>query len=519
MARRCAALAFAALILGPGLAEAQAPLITGLGGPVGFGVDVLPPDDDGSSAAVSLTAAFPSGLEFFGSRHTSLFVNNNGNVSFDMPLMTFTPMPFPVAAQPMIAGWWADVDTRAPAPANENRVYWHIEPGRFIATWYRVGYFDSHNDLVNTFQIILTDQSAAGAAGDFDVEFRYAQLEWTTGDASDGMGGLGGTPAQAGFDAGNSMDFLPLPGSLTPMVLDLEIFGTGPAPGIWTFQIRSGAVTLCGNAIREMGEDCDDGNVTPGDGCGARCNTELPLGAACAIDPDCRSGFCVSGICCDRLCDGDCEACASSGLCTPEPSTTVCRSPADACDAVETCDGSSGFCPADLLEPDGTACPDGDLCNGDERCVSGSCIAPLPLVCDDLDPCTADMCDPATGCFADPIPGCMPDAGLPDAGLPDAGMDAGVVDAGGVDAGGVDGGTDAGADAGSDAGLADAGGVDAALMDAGETDGGVGVDAALDPGTPRGSGLACAAGSGRAPALPLALLGLALAWLARRRHR
>jgi len=224
MARRCAALALAlaaALCFHDGVC-AQAPLITGLGGPAGFGVDALPPDDDNSSAPIPLATAFPSGLEFFGSNYRDVFVNANGNVSFNMPLAEFTPMPFPVASQPIIAPWWADVDTRGAAPAGENRVYWHVSPGRFVATWFEVGYFDSHTDLLNSFQLMLTDQSAAGAAGDFDVEFRFNALEWTTGDASDGMGGFGGTPAQAGFDAGNTVDFLTLPGSRTMRGLDLE---------------------------------------------------------------------------------------------------------------------------------------------------------------------------------------------------------------------------------------------------------------------------------------------------------
>lgn len=44
-------------------------------------------------------------------------------------------------------------------------------------------------------------------------------------------------------------------------------------------------------------------------------------------------------------------------------------------------------------------CADGDLCNGDEPCVRGRCVAPPgPPDCDDADVCTADACDPAEGC-------------------------------------------------------------------------------------------------------------------------
>jgi hypothetical protein len=44
-------------------------------------------------------------------------------------------------------------------------------------------------------------------------------------------------------------------------------------------------------------------------------------------------------------------------------------------------------------------CADGDLCNGIERCVAGTCVPPsAPLACDDADPCTSDSCNPAAGC-------------------------------------------------------------------------------------------------------------------------
>lgn len=50
-------------------------------------------------------------------------------------------------------------------------------------------------------------------------------------------------------------------------------------------------------------------------------------------------------------------------------------------------------CPSDYQ------CADGDLCNGIERCVAGTCTASsAPLACDDADPCTNDFCNPAAGC-------------------------------------------------------------------------------------------------------------------------
>ncbi len=46
----------------------------------------------------------------------------------------------------------------------------------------------------------------------------------------------------------------------------------------------------------------------------------------------------------------------------------------------------------------GAMCGDGDFCNGVERCMQGECFPGPPLVCDDGDPCTHDLCEPAVGC-------------------------------------------------------------------------------------------------------------------------
>ncbi|MEL6180769.1 MAG: nidogen-like domain-containing protein, partial [Myxococcota bacterium] len=183
---------------------AEAPLVTGLGGPAGFGTGVLAPNDDGSTSALDLLQSFPFGLNFFGEIHEQIWVNNNGNVTFSGPVFNFTPIAFPIADRPMIAPFWGDVDTRnrSLSDLNENLVYWHFAPGQFIATWYDTGYFSRHNELRNSFQLVLTEY-LRGDPGDFDVEFRFNRCEWTTGDASGGSGGFGGSPAQVGFDAGN----------------------------------------------------------------------------------------------------------------------------------------------------------------------------------------------------------------------------------------------------------------------------------------------------------------------------
>lgn len=290
----------------PVRAAAQATLVDGLGGPAGFGTEMLPPDDEEFSTEVVVTPAFPDGLEFFGAHYDSFWINTNGNLTFGALLRTWTPQPFPVASQPMIAAWWSDVDTLAgPTEGGGNTIYYSVAPGRIVVTWFRVGYWDMHTEPANSFQIILTP--GTGAVGSFVLELRYAQCAWSTADSSGGMHGqpltldetcvtdtdcpfvnlpganpddrfacidgrCAGVPAQAGFDAGDLVRFYALPHSRTPQVLDLCTSSNldPPEPGVFRFEDLS-PPPECGNGYRETGEACDDGNTIDDDACSTHC--------------------------------------------------------------------------------------------------------------------------------------------------------------------------------------------------------------------------------------------------------
>ncbi|WP_162687404.1 thrombospondin type 3 repeat-containing protein [Bradymonas sediminis] len=255
------------------VATAGAPLLTGFGGPAGVGPSTGLENDDRPSLRVDLDAAFPYGLNFYGNVYDALWINTNGNVTFNAAMSTYTPQPFPIASQPMIAPWWGDVDTRNQSSSFDNQIYSYtdVAGGRFIVTWNEVGYYSYRVNLVNTFQLILTDRSDV-IVGDYDVEFRYNRCEWTYGSASNR------TPAQAGFDAGDQTNYTQLPGSRTKKVLELCDKSNVGEPGVWRFQIRNGGVAECGNGARESGEECDDGNTDNDDMCTADCQiNEAPI--------------------------------------------------------------------------------------------------------------------------------------------------------------------------------------------------------------------------------------------------
>jgi MYXO-CTERM domain-containing protein len=413
---RAISASFALFILAATLhpsSAAAAPLLGGLGGPAGYGVGNLPANDDGSSAELNVRPAFPAGLSFFGTTYTSLYVNNNGNVSFGGPLYTFTPSAFPIASQPMIAPWWGDVDTRGGGAPMRNGVYWSITPGRFVATWHDVGYYATHDDLQNDFQVILT--AAPPGVGDFDVELRYNRCEWTTGDASSGSGGFGGTPAQAGFDAGNLIDYVALPGSLTMRVLSLCTTSNVGIPGVWRFEIRGGAVSCPGG--------------------GDACTTDLPgvcrAGTRICISPEastCRAVLMPNAEACNGL-DDDCD-----GATDEELGTSMCGAGACFTSVANCVGGRPRRCVP--LPPSTELCNlIDDDCNGaiddlpDLTCGVGACAATAPAcldgvpgacrpgtprveICNGVDDDCNGVVDDALGCTP-------PDVGPPDAGMPD----------------------------------------------------------------------------------------------------
>jgi len=215
-----------------------------LGGTFGFGAWALRPGNELASTLVPLTTVFQSGLGFYGGRYYYALVHGIGVFAFSSRTPTSTPEPFPASQGPMIAPWWAHADLRVNGRPGESGVYVGERPGRFVATWYNVGFWALHFNRLNTFQLVLRDRSDVGA-GDFDVELRYYKCAWTTGDDGGGTDGYGGRAAQAGFDSGNGRDYLALPGAGTAAVLDLcRTTNVAGAPmGFWQYLVRGGHVS------------------------------------------------------------------------------------------------------------------------------------------------------------------------------------------------------------------------------------------------------------------------------------
>lgn len=209
---------------------------------------VLPRNDDGSTGAVQL----PFAPNFFGTTYTSAYVNNNGNITFRSPLGTYTPFRLNASTPPIIAPFFADVDTRGAASHEVTYGATQVD-GRlaFCVYWEDVGYYPEQTDKLNTFRLYLIDRSDVGP-GNFDILFDYDSVKWETGSASGGAGGFGGTSAGAGFSSGTGEPngFFELPGSLVNGAF-LDSSPTGLAntssnsleTGVHRFEVRNGGAS------------------------------------------------------------------------------------------------------------------------------------------------------------------------------------------------------------------------------------------------------------------------------------
>ncbi len=223
--------------------QEAAVLVNGLGGLAGFGTGSFGPSDDGSTGAIDITPALPNGIDLFGTVYTSIYINNNGNITFNGPLGEYTPQAIGAGyTSPIIAPYWADVYTDngpvAPTGGNAtgaNLLYYDVDAATntVTVTWDDVGYYAAA-DKVNAFQLQLIGESN----GATEIRFIYQDIQWTTGSASGGVDGLGGTPARVGYSAGNGVNEYEIPASANQaalLALPTTIGNTG-LPGVYVFQ-------------------------------------------------------------------------------------------------------------------------------------------------------------------------------------------------------------------------------------------------------------------------------------------
>ncbi|XP_072771226.1 sushi, nidogen and EGF-like domain-containing protein 1 [Nerophis lumbriciformis] len=377
--------------------------------------------DDGGSGLVEISVAFP----FFGDRHSGLYVNNNGLVSFLREVSQFTPVAFPIAGdRRAVAPFWADVDNRRAGrvfyresressilsrAAAHVRIYFpdlsdFNATWVLVCTWDRVTFFGGGKDTpVNTFQAVLITN------GDLSFTiFQYNNITWTTGKHASSGGdpaGLGGIAAQAGFNAGDGRRYFNIPGSRTADVAHVEGTTNVGYPGRWVFRIDDANVEVgaCNNSASvcphlrpcvnggQCIDDCIPGNPSFTCSCLAGFT-----GRRCHIDVDeCASSPCRNGATCQDRTNG--FACG----CPPGYTGTRCETDVDRCGGVPcfnqalcvpgpgnfTCVCQPGYtgvlCETGVDRCESQPCLNGGQCV--RRAANFTCLCPAPftgLVCE-----------------------------------------------------------------------------------------------------------------------------------------
>ena len=138
----------------------------------------------------SVAATLPFAFSFFGNVYQQVFVNNNGNITFNNPDYTYTEsVGWLIAGPPRIAASWNDWISRG----GTSGLYINDQlPGRFVVTWLMQAEYCCGG--VNTIQLILFA----------DGRIQYGYNGVTAPDAIVGFspgGAAGGTPRSVDFSA------------------------------------------------------------------------------------------------------------------------------------------------------------------------------------------------------------------------------------------------------------------------------------------------------------------------------
>uniref|UniRef100_K1PT21 Sushi, nidogen and EGF-like domain-containing protein 1 n=1 Tax=Magallana gigas TaxID=29159 RepID=K1PT21_MAGGI len=202
----------------------------------------LPGNDDGSTSSILISVPFP----FFGPSYRFIFVNNNGDVTFDTELTQYTAQAFPInGSHKMIAAFWTDIDTdpggslwyRTSTDSSILQLGTNIIRTTFpsfvtfsatwmmVVTWEEVAAYGCSNTSIitcqqrNTFQLVLITNGVYSF-----VVFNYNKITWAKS-------------TQVGINAGDGINYYSVPGSMKDSMLNLTQMSNVGVPGQFVFRV------------------------------------------------------------------------------------------------------------------------------------------------------------------------------------------------------------------------------------------------------------------------------------------
>ncbi|XP_077312589.1 uncharacterized protein LOC143933542 isoform X4 [Lithobates pipiens] len=214
--------------------------------PYGSTIDTSSPKSDDGGSLINSSRDIP----LFGRLYSSLYVNNNGLLSFQSPISEYTPQALPVTSEnPFLAIFWSDVDNRlegdvyyrqstdpsllSRATSDVRTYFYNVEftaQWVFIATWHQVPYLGSKTSRVNTFQAVLSTDG-----NQTFLLYNYKDIQWPSIQMN--RFNQYGPLTMAGLNSGRSTGYYTLPGSFSSNIADRLFRGNINLYGRWAFRV------------------------------------------------------------------------------------------------------------------------------------------------------------------------------------------------------------------------------------------------------------------------------------------
>merc|ERR1712110_974307 len=208
--------------------------------------------DDHAEGPFFLTNSVP----YFGNTYNEIYFSSNGAISFNEKITGYTSSSFPLYGKTMFSPFWADMNVQQTdggswyyrtlsaddLSAVSDIVRYELDAHSsftgtdgVVVTYDRVAFFgrNSDSDRTNKIQAILVHDTSSTFA-----IFQYGDIEWTTGTASQGgtCTGLGGTPAQVGFNDGYGA-YYTVEGSQTSQMEHIDDMTNCKSTGRFIFKV------------------------------------------------------------------------------------------------------------------------------------------------------------------------------------------------------------------------------------------------------------------------------------------
>ncbi|KRX88301.1 Nidogen-1 [Trichinella pseudospiralis] len=234
----------------------------------------LAPNDDQSSDELQLLDS----IHFYGKVYRSVYINENGMISFDTDFNSYRTGELTDFGHPLIAIFYADVDISGPHGGHvfyrqfyqilrtsqnpellktssdliRNKFHWDASDyeakSLLIVTWDRVGSYQRHNDRINSFQLVISSNETTSYA-----QFLYAddEIQWikSTDKYPHGSNQI----ARAAFvDAENNI--YALPESYSKRMFDINKETNVALPGVFLYRISESTIV----SPQDDDEEADD---------------------------------------------------------------------------------------------------------------------------------------------------------------------------------------------------------------------------------------------------------------------